>query len=252
AVTPFNAHYEDLFRKNFYSKYGSLDDLLKYPVFLADSTNLNYYGNADWSELYYSNASLYSVDMTLNGGTDRANFGFFGSHTRNAISADETGLQRYNAMVNINMLPFEWLKVSTYLNGRRLDRGRNRNLRDRYAEMAYLPDLSTPLSPNNEVYQKYIDHYKREVVDDNVNTNFQGNLNLSLDILKELNFTTSFSVDYNEGVRDLFYPSTLMETINYMSTYYGYTQRFVFSNRLSYNKLLENDHLFKATIGSDY
>ncbi|NGM61604.1 SusC/RagA family TonB-linked outer membrane protein [Sphingobacterium sp. SGG-5] len=252
VVTPYNAQYEDLFRKNFYSKYGTIDDVLKYPGYLADSTNLNYYGNADWSDLYYSTSSLYSLDMMLNGGTDRANFGFFGSHTRNAISSDDADLQRYNVLININMLPFEWFKVSTYLNGRRLDRGRNRNLRDRYAEMAYLPDLSTPLSPNKEVYQKYIDHYKREVVDDNVNTNFQGNLNLSLDILKELNFTTSFSVDYNEGVRDLFYPSTLMETINYMSTYYGYTQRFVFSNRLSYNKLLENDHLFKATIGSDY
>lgn len=251
AVTPFNAHYEDLFRKNFYSKYGSLDDLLKYPVFLADSTNLNYYGNADWSELYYSNASLYSVDMTLNGGTDRANFGFFGSHTRNAISADETGLQRYNAMVNINMLPFEWLKVSTYLNGRRLDRNRNTNLRDRYAEMAYLPDLSTPLAPNKAMYGVYQDRYNRDAVDNNITTNFQGNINLSLDVTNYLNFTTSFSVDYNEGVRDLFYPSTLMETINYMSTYYGYSQRFIFSNKISYERML-NQNPFKMTIGSDY
>lgn len=252
AVTSYNAQYEDLFRQNFYSKYGTLDDVLKYPGYLADSTNLNYYGNSDWSDLYYSNASLYSMDLTLNGGTDRANFGFFGSHTHNAISSDATNLQRYNAMVNINMLPFEWFKVSTYMNGRRLDRGRNRNLRDRYAEMAYLPDLSTPLSPNKSVYATYLDHYKREAVDDNLTVNFQGNINLSLDILKNLNFTTSFAVDYNEGVRDLFYPSSLMETINYMSTYYGYTQRFVFSNRASYNKLLSNDHLFKVVAGSDY
>ena len=251
AVTPFNAQYEDLFRKNFYSKYGTLDDILKYPGYLADSTNLNYYGNADWSELYYSNASLYSVDMKLNGGTDRANFGFFAGHTRNAVSSDQANLERYNAMVNINMLPFEWLKVSTYINGRRLDRDRNKNLRDRYAEMAYLPDLSTPLSPNKAVYGIYTDRYAREAVDNNLTTNFQGNLNLSLDIMDNLNFTTSFSVDYNEGVRDLFYPSTLMETINYMSTYYGYTQRFIFGNKLTYNRLL-NDNMFKMTVGSDY
>lgn len=251
AVTPFNAHYEDLFRKNFYNRYASLDDVLKYPVFLADSTNLNYYGNADWSELYYSNASLYSIDMTLNGGTDRANFGFFGSHTRNTISSDNTGLQRYNAMVNINMLPFEWLKVSTYLNGRRLDRNRNRNMRDRYAEMSYLPDLSTPLAPNKAIYKLYQDRYKRDAVDDNITTNFQGNINLSLDITDYLNFTTSFSVDYNEGVRDLFYPSTLMETINYMSTYYGYTQRYIFGNKVSYERNI-GQNFFKIAVGSDY
>jgi len=251
AVTPFNAQYEDLFRQNFYSKYGTLDDVLKYPGYLADSTNLNYYGNADWSHIYYSNAALYSIDMKLNGGTDRANFGFFGSHTRNAISSDQTGLERYSALVNINMLPFEWFKVSTYMNGRRLGRDRNKNLRDRYAEMAYLPDLTTPLSPNKSVYSMYTDHYNREVVDDNVTTSFQGNINLSLDILENLNFTSSFSVDYNEGVRDLFYPSTLMETINYMSTYYGYTQRFIFGNKISYHKLLD-ENMFKVTVGSDY
>src|SRR5690606_28927089 len=191
AVTPFNAHYEDLFRKNFYSKYGSLDDLLKYPVFLADSTNLNYYGNADWSELYYSNASLYSIDMTLNGGTDRANFGFFGSHTRNAISADETGLQRYNAMVNINMLPFEWFKVSTYLNGRCMYMATNINMHYTYYEIAYLPDLTTPLAPMKTMYVIYQERYNRYAVDNNITPNFQVNINLSLDVTNYLNFTTN-------------------------------------------------------------
>lgn len=251
SVTPFNAEYEDLFRQNFYSRYGTADDRLKYPSYLSDSTNVNYYGPSDWQDLYYSTASLYTVDMSLKGGSDRANFGFFGSHTKNAISSDNAHLKRYNALFNVNMLPFEWMTVSSYINARRMERGRNRNLRDRYSEMAYLPDLSTPLAPNKNAYSSYLAEYNNSAVDDNVTNHLQGNLKLSLDILQNLNFSSNFSLDYNEGIRDLFYPGTLMETINYMSTYYGYSQRFVFSNKVAYWKQLDKNRL-SFNVGSDY
>ncbi|TJZ59732.1 SusC/RagA family TonB-linked outer membrane protein [Sphingobacterium olei] len=251
AVTPFNAEYEDLFRQNFYSKYGTADDKLKYPGYLSDSTNSNYYGSSDWQDVYYSTASLYTLDLSLRGGSDRANFGFLGSHTKSALSSDETNLKRYNALFNINMLPFKWFSVSSVINARRLERDRNSNLRDRYTEMAYLPDLSTPLAPNKSVYERYMDFYRNDVVDDNVTNHVQGNIRLSLDILSDLNFSSTFSLDYNEGIRDLFYPSGLMETINYMSTYYGYTQRFIFSNKLAYKHQLDRNH-FSAVVGTDY
>src|SRR5690606_13309217 len=251
AVTPLNAEYENLFRQNFYKRYGTVDDQLRYPGYLSDETNVDFYGASDWKDLYYSTSSLYTVDMSLRGGTDRANFGFFGSHTKNAISSDDTGLKRYNALFNVNMLPFKWFTVSTYLNARRLDRNRNTNLRDRYAEMAYLPDLSTPLAPNKQAYNRYLNHYRNDVVDDNVSSHLQGNIRLGLDILPNLNFSTSFALDYNEGVRDLFYPGTLMETINYMSTYYGYSQRYVFSNKLSFWQDF-GENQFTALVGSDY
>lgn len=251
SITPINAEYEDMFRQNFYSRYASEDDKLKYPGYLSDSTNLNYYGSSNWQDLYYTTASLYSVDLSLRGGTDRANFGFLGSHTKNAISSDDTNLKRYNALFNVNMLPFEWLTVSSFINARRIERNRNRNLRDRYAEMAYLPDLTTPLAPNKNAYSRYLDLYNSDAVDDNVTNHLQGNIRLSVDILPNLNVSSSFALDYNEGIRDLFYPSQLMETINYMSTYYGYTQRFVFSNKISYWKEF-NENRLSISAGSDY
>lgn len=251
AVTPFNAEYENMFRQNFYSRYGTADDYLRYPGYLSDSTNVNYYGAANWQDLYYSNSSLYTMDMSINGGSNRANFGFFGSHTKNTVSSDETGLNRYNALFNVNMLPFEWFTVSTYVNARRIERNRNTNIRDRFAEMAYLPDLSTPISPSRNVYENYVRRYDRDVVDDNVSNHVNGNIRLSLDILSNLNFTTNFAIDYNEGIRDLFYPGTLMETINYMSTYYGYTQRMIISNKLGYNHQVNKSN-FSIAAGSDY
>lgn len=76
SITPVNAEYENMFRQPFYAKHGDLEDRLKYPGYLADSTNINYYGPSNWQDLYYKNSSLYALDMSLTGGTERANFSF--------------------------------------------------------------------------------------------------------------------------------------------------------------------------------
>lgn len=252
AVTPINAQYEDMFRQPFYALYNNTVEARQvYPGFLADSTNMNYYGASRWQDEYYRNAALYSVDLSLKGGSDRANFGFLGGHTRNASTADQNNLNRYNALFNVNMLPFKWFTVSAYVHVTRTDRDRNRNLRDRYAEMGYLPDLSTPLAPNLGLYRKYLNQHER-AVDDNVTNSLQGNLALSFDILPKLNYTSSFMVDYFEGIRDVFYPSELMETTNYLSNYYGYSQRYAFNNRIKYSYDINDQNTVSLFGGVDY
>lgn len=251
SITPINAQYENLFRQPFYSLYGNTDLRQKYPGYLADSTNLNYYGPSNWKDGYYKVALLHNVNMGLRGGTDRANFGFYGAYTGDANSSDETGLQRYNALFNINMLPFKWFKISANINAIRTERDRNKNIRDRYAEMAYLPDLSTPISPSNNLYSQFANHYDA-AVDDNVTNTVRGGLDLQFDILKDLQFNSNFSIDYSEGIRDVFYPSELMETINFVSNYFGYSQRYIFSNELLYKKQVNEDHLFSAKGGIKY
>lgn len=252
AITPVNAQYEDLFRQPFYALYNNTIEAKQlYPGFLADSTNLNYYGAAKWQDEYYSNAALYSVDLRLRGGSDRANFGFFGGHTSNATTADDNRFDRYNALLNINMLPFTWFTVASYINASRTERDRNKNLRDRYAEMGYMPDLSTPMSPNVDLYKNFLSNYER-AVDANITNNVQGSLSLSFDVMKNLNYTSSFMIDYSEGIRDVFYPSELMETINYISNYYGYAQRYQFNNRIKYDYQLNDKNLFSFYGGVEY
>lgn len=252
GVTPINAQYENLFRQPFYALYNNTIAARQlYPGFLADSTNMNYYGASKWKDEYYRNSSLYSIDLSLRGGSDRANFGFLGSHTKNRSTADRAALDRYNALLNINMLPFTWFRVSAFINATRTERDRNKNLRDRYAEMGYLPDLSTPLSPNLGLYRSFLDVNRRSV-DDNFTNSIQGSLALSFDILPTLNYTSSLLVDYSEGIRDVFYPSELMQTINYISNYFGYSQRYALTNRVAYDLDLNEKNRFSFYAGLDY
>src|SRR5699024_9544963 len=98
-----------------------------------------------------------------------------------------------------------------------------KNLRDRFAQMNYLPDLSSPLAPNDEVYSGYLHQFENSF-DDNFTNLIQGNAKLVVD-LDRLSFTTRLAVDYNEGYRDLFYPRPLLEENSYASNYYGFNQR---------------------------
>ncbi|ULT28108.1 hypothetical protein KUH03_16800 [Sphingobacterium sp. E70] len=82
TVTPVNAQYENLFRSTFYNKYGTPGDRLNYPGYLSDSTNVNYYGPANWNEEYYKVTPIYGGNLGIRGGGDRANFAFMGGYMK--------------------------------------------------------------------------------------------------------------------------------------------------------------------------
>lgn len=232
-ITPVNASFENDFRKPFYDKYGTINDQLNYPAYLRDSTNVDYYGPANWQDSYYDNAPLYSVDLSLTGGSDRANFRFFGGATKNAGNADATSLDRYTGSFFINVAPLKWLKVSSMINYDRLDRHRNRNIRDRVAEQRYLPDLTNPLTPNKHLYDSYLDEFNK-VLDKNVNNLLRGYVAVGA-TLKKLSYNGRVGFDYTDGTRDVFWPTTLLEKNNFVSNYFGYNQRFVLNNSLGYD-----------------
>lgn len=235
-VTTINGDYENAFRQQFYDRYTatgrySADDT--YPLYLSDSLNAAYYGPSNWSDTYYRNGLVYSADADISGGSDRANFRFAVGHLQNQGVADETALKRYSAFFNINMKPVKWLLFSAMINGNRVLRNRNRSLRDRFATMSYIPDLSSPLAPNNEIYDQYLRQFDNSF-DNNATNIIEGQAKLIFDF-NRLKVSSRMAVDYNEGYRDLFYPRTLMEENSFASNYYGYNQRLLWDNFASYD-----------------
>ncbi|MCX2473754.1 SusC/RagA family TonB-linked outer membrane protein [Pedobacter sp. MC2016-05] len=243
-VNTVNGAYENNFRSQFYQKYNPTQ---KYASYLRDSTNVSYFGPSNWTDLYQQTSPIYSANLGITGGTERANFRFFGSGTKNAGNADETNLDQYNLFFGINMAPFNWLTVSTSVNAARLDRERNRSYRDRFAETRYLPDLSTPPSPNASNYSSYLNEVEK-MVDNNRNTILNGNFSLAAKIGK-VSLTSSLLFNYNEGVRDYFVPSTLMAGSSYVSNYFGYSQRMAINNVASYRYEVNKSNAIDFELG---
>ncbi len=251
AITAINGDYENAFRQQFYDRYTAIgrysaDDA--YPLYLSDSLNTSYYGPSNWSDSYYRNGLVYSADADISGGGDRANFRFAVGHMQNQGVADQTGMKRYSALFNINMKPTKWLLFSAMINGNRVLRDRNRTLRDRFATMSYIPDLSSPLSPNNSVYSRYLDEFENSF-DNNATNIVEGHAKLVFD-LDRLHITSRLAVDYNEGNRDLFYPRPLLEENSFASNYYGYNQRLIFDNHLSYDVPMGSRHKLFVEAGN--
>ncbi|WP_158639417.1 SusC/RagA family TonB-linked outer membrane protein [Arachidicoccus ginsenosidivorans] len=249
-VTPVNAAYENAFRQPFYDKYASAADLINYPVYLKDSTDQEYYGTADWTDLYFKNKPFYAVNMSLTGGSERANFRFQVNNTRSVSGQDGAALDRYGLAFFINMSPLTWLTVSSMINANRLDRDRNRNIRDRLAEIRYTPDLSNPLPPSYNVYSQYI-HEFDEAIDDNKVNSLQGYFSVGAKI-SGFSFLSKLSVDYNESLRDAFWPSELLSGNNFVSYYFGYNQRLMVSNTASYEFKLDDVNKIDFEAGQSY
>lgn len=250
SVTTINGDYENGFRKQFYDRYtanGRYNDDDVYPVYLSDSLSTAYYGPSNWSERYYRNALVYGIQADISGGSDRASFRFSAGNVKNRGVADDTALDKYNAFFNVNVKPLDWLQFSATINGTRLNRDRNRSLRDRFAQMVYISDLSSPLAPNKNAYDAYLAQFNKGF-DDNFNNLVQGHGKLVFD-LGDFNVVSRLAVDYNESFRDLFYPRTLMEGNSYASNYYGFNQRLVFENYITYNHVFNRKHIIHAEAG---
>lgn len=249
-VATINGKFENAFRQRFYDLYttnGRYSDDENYPTYLSDSLNNVYSGKADWSDLYYRNALVYGINLGISGGTDRANFRLSLGNLKNEGVADGTGIDRYSAMFNINMKPIGWLTFSAMINANRLERDRNRSLRDRFAQINYFPDLSAPLPPNKDYYADYIKEYKKGF--DNNNTNIiDGYAKIGVEFGR-FKFITTLGVDYNEGYRDIFYARTLLQGNSYASNYFGFSQRLMIDNKATYDLTLNKVHEFHFEAG---
>ncbi|WP_311946964.1 SusC/RagA family TonB-linked outer membrane protein [Mucilaginibacter terrae] len=249
SVTTLNGAFEDSFRQRFYTRYASPVQLQSYPGFLRDSLTTKYYGKSSWADAYYKDALIYNADAIMSGGSKRATFKFNVGTQKSAGNADETSLNKYYTSIDLNIVPRTWIIVSANIKGTRLDRNRNRYNRDRLAEVGYLPDLTEAPAPNIDSYNAFINEFNNGF-DKNYNNIVNGFLNVAIKLPFEIDYNTRFGVSYNEGGRDLFYPSTLLDNSNYASNYFGLSQRLVFDNVFSYRVNHKSKHSFDFAVGN--
>lgn len=247
AVTTLNAASESAFRKPFYDKYATIDQKQNIVPYLRDSLYNIYYGPSNWTDLYYRNALVYGLNIGVSGGTRNASFRTsFGSLRNNGV-ADATGLSRYNASMALDMKPATWLNFTVSFDATQMLRDRNKYLRDRFAEVRYLPDLTNPISPNKDYYANYLAQYDKSF-DKNKSNNVDAYFDTRLTFGK-FKFDSRFAIDYREGYRDIFYPSTLLETNSYVSNYFGFNQRAIVDNTVSYNLDWNKTHFLDLEAG---
>ena len=250
SVRPTNASYERDFRKQFYDAHGLPFGDQQLPGWSQDASDLNYYGNASWADSYYNMAQQYNADASISGGGDFASFLFKAGSTKNAGIADQTGYSKNNISFFANMRPIPNLQMKAMIYGATANRKRNKNLRDRYAETEYYADFSTPIAPAGNAYERYLTLYD-ETVDENTTNYINGYLKLEY-LKNKIAFGADLLFDYNIDTRHVFWPSTLMESVSFISDYSGFNRRAVVKAYGGYRFDINQVHLFDLRIDGGY
>lgn len=218
-------------------------------------------GDTDWQDVMYETGYVFNNDLTVSGGNDQAfllaNFGYL----KNTGMLAYTNFDRYTGKLNSHFNLFEdVLKfgVNTQF------ATSNETLASQDVGSALTPGLAVTLAPtipvytldgdfagplgsgysdrNNPLLMQYINRW------DNTNRkSFLGNAYAQLSIIENLNFRTSFGVDYNRvefkniepRVSNGFISRTVNSLTHRDNTYLSLT----FSNTLTYNLEVGNHNV---------
>lgn len=213
----------------------------KIPAWMQDVRDMNFLGEPGWADDYYSMSPLYNFSASMGSGGSLANYIFMIGYTGSNGVADKTSFDKLTASFALNMKLMDQLGMSCLINASRVSRNGNRNLLDRYAEIEYLPDLTTPLSPTASTYKSYLDLYEEYKKNDNLNNLLNGYLAMNYN-WNGLLVDTRLLLDYNTNVRHVFWPMDLMESVNYVSNYSGYNRRLIWQSSADYKLNLSQKH----------
>lgn len=247
-VKVVNGEWERDFRLPFYDRYAGTQEYENFPVYLSDSASSNYYGAANWDELYYRNGFGDGIQASASGGNELASFRFSLGQLKQEGVADLTGMNRYNVSFGINIIPFEKFKVTTFVQAATLKRDRNHSLRSRMGDEDYIFNLENPPSPNKAVFKKYY-HDLKDGIDNNKNNSVRLLANLQYDLLGHFTLNSRFGIDYNQNFRQLFIPSTLSDGNSFVSDFDGINRSLVLDNSINYDNTFGGNHHLRISVG---
>lgn len=218
-------------------------------------------GDTDWQDVMYEAGYVYNNDLTVSGGNDQAfllaNFGYL----KNTGMLAHTNFDRYTAKLNSHFNLFDdvlKLGVNTAF------ATSSETLASQDVGSALTPGLAVTLAPtipvytleedfagplgsgysdrNNPLLMQYINRW------DNTNRNsFLGNAYVQIAIAENLNFRSSFGVDYNrvdvKNIEPRVFNGFISRTVNSLTLRDNTHLSLTFSNTLTYNLELGNHHL---------
>lgn len=221
------------FRRQFYpglndNKFNSL-----LPTYLQNTSDANFFGPSSWAGDYYRTAVQYDVNASLGGGSNIANYLVTLGAATNVGNADNTAYGKYNIGFYLNIMPLKGLAFNAMLRYAGINRSRNTFIRDRYAEMEYMPEQVTPIVPTVGVYPSYKE-YSEGTIDDNDNKSLNGALGVQFN-KNGIYAGASIKVDYENYRRRAFWGSEMMNNVNFVSVFSGYDRRFIVDAKVGYD-----------------
>ncbi len=225
-------------------------------------------GDTDWQDAVYQTGLLINNDLTISGGSDKANAVFNMGYLNNDGMLKYTDYDRFSARLNANFKLFKdkvRFGVNTQFNqsdetaaandvGNAPTPGLAITLAPTIPVYTASGDFAGPLGSgysdrNNPLLMQYLNRW-----DNNRNMTLYGNIFTEIDILKGLTFRNSIGADFNDFTKKNIEPIVQNGFVNRNINSLAYdTNKYTsitISNTLNYNLKL-SDHKIGVVIGTE-
>lgn len=225
-------------------------------------------GDTDWQDALYQTGLLINNDLTISGGSDKANAVFNMGYLNNSGMLKYTDYDRFSARLNANFKLFKdkvRFGVNTQFNqsdetaaandvGNAPTPGLAITLAPTIPVYTASGDFAGPLGSgysdrNNPLLMQYLNRW-----DNNRNMSLYGNIFTEIDILKGLTFRNSIGADFNDFTKKNIEPIVQNGFVNRSTNSLTYdTNKYTsitISNTLNYNLKL-SDHKIGVVIGTE-
>jgi len=225
-------------------------------------------GDTDWQDALYQTGLLINNDLTISGGSDKANAVFNMGYLDNSGMLKYTDYDRFSARLNANFKLFKD-KVRFGVNTQFNQSDETAAAND--VGNAPTPGLAISLAPtipvytasgefagplgsgysdrNNPLLMQYLNRW-----DNNRNMSLYGNIFTEIDIVKGLTFRNSIGADFNDLTKKNIEPTVKNGFVNRSTNSLAYdTNKYTsitISNTLNYNLKL-SDHKIGVVIGTE-
>ncbi|HRP54918.1 TonB-dependent receptor [Agriterribacter sp.] len=218
-----------------YAPYG-----IAMPAMYTDVTNPFYNNSSDWQGYLYNTSVTQDYGASIRGAGDFGQYSISMGYMDSKGILFNTGFKRYSLMANTS---FNALKSKLIINNTlavsRTDQGRNPDgLSTTYSSLLPLPD--NPLVKGAEVYQP--GHIS------NLNDRVRFSSDATLNILRNLSYKASLSLEYLRAMQDNYSESRRTLRATNLSAV-GENQNLLFQNTVTYTPKFGDGHSLSVLLG---
>ena len=226
---------------------------------LQDSLNPFYNNSTDWFRYAFRAGKIVNANIQASGGSEKTNYLIgAGYYTEEGIMYG-SDFSRVNLLTNLSTLPAPHFKVDSRLYLAYTDRSRGAGTSgslsgSKIEKMTVDPKTMSSLQAAGGLDEDKFMEELNSSIEKNETYRLRASLLLNYELLNGLNISTMGSIDYNQGMRNSFRPSTLDAT-NGLNESIGEVDRnlrILNENLLTYKLSLKETHNFDALFGISY
>lgn len=231
----------------------SYDQRRDLPMLLTDSLNPSFNNATDWQGLFYRTGTIHNYDVSISGANDVFNYRVSGNYYDEEGIIKNTGFKRYTISAAIGAKMSEKLSMDVLFRLSRGDRSRGRGAAPWEPVLplsqGQFPSSVLKLTETDSL--NYIGAFSMGR-DKNINDDITGSLTLYYNIIPDLLFTSTGSIQTSVNARDLFRPGAIQaDGLAYAQSSRSRYENLNLDNTLSYTRNLFNkDHHLNVLLGN--